>query len=344
MRREYLRSGIAYLNKILDAEVDEEIVHLSARKFEQTLLWSLPNQAKLIEQNRRLFLSSKKDVKFSEPVDEFLYVILRNILVSNYLLRDDVGSGASDPSAAELLKSGLLKVKADFSIEQNTAVARLIKSKGSLIYKTKDSLLKNFAEMDNVTQWIERKLEETIRSIFNVKVTTIRQQFKNNSFLQIAPVSPKDQNADHQSDLHVDTFFPAIKWWYFPSDVFEENGPFQYLTTSAAPRSELYEFMRSTLSEHSDEATLSDESRKSHNEGSLRGDVERCERLFRSKLRPVTCSAGTLVIGNVMGLHARGYSKVPEQRLALHGSFRSTIHDQFALRNLFKTFMNIKIS
>ena len=297
---------------------------------------SLPKYAAHIVKNRREFLSSRKEIRFSESEDEFIYLIIRNILVSNYLLRDDVSSNLTPFPATDLFKEGIIKIGSEFSRSENKKLANLIKDQGSFVFKKKNSLAKNFNEIDDIVGWIEQELKKVIQSIFNVYEKTIDRQFHDNTFLQIAPVSPKEHNFDHQSDLHMDTFFPALKWWYFPNEVNEENGPFQYLTTSASPRSELYEFMKDALMLNVDVTNLSTKSLKSHNEGSLRGDVQKSENLFGSKLTPITCSAGTLIIGNVMGLHARGYSKVPEQRFALHGSFRTTIHDQYSIKNFIR--------
>lgn len=337
MRKEYLRSGIKYINNVIGSKINQDIVDSQARDFERELLFSLSKYGSHIVKNRREFLSSRKEIRFSKSEDEFIYLILRNIFVSNYLLRDDFSSNLSPFPVKNLFNEGVLKINSEFSRSENIKLANLIKNQGSFVFKENNSLAKNFSEIDDIVGWIEREVKKVIQSVFNVYEKTIDRQFRDNSFLQIAPVSPKVQNSDHQSDLHMDTFFPALKWWYFPNEVNAENGPFQYLTTSPSPRSELYEFMRDALMLNID--NLSAKSLESHNEGSLRGDVGKSEKLFGSKLTPITCPAGTLIVANVMGLHARGYSKVPEQRFALHGSFRSTIHDQYSMKNFIRRFI-----
>jgi|TARA_B110000977_G_scaffold200330_1_gene290410 hypothetical protein len=339
MRNDYLLAGIKYINSACDLQIDEAIIECSGREFEKSLMSFLPGQSKCIEANRKQFLSSEKAIKFSNPNDEFLYLIIRNILVSNYLLKSEIPSHLTKAPVKDFFTPGILKINSEFSQIDNMELANLIKDKGSLVFKNKQSLARNFSQIKHMVRWIEGEIKGVLQSIFNVSETTINQQFKNNTFLQIAPVSPKDQNMDHQSDFHMDTFFPALKWWYFPKEVSEANGPFQYLISSASPRRELYQFFRDALSSNYEEKDLSDVSLKSHNEGSLRGDLHQSEKLFGSKAIPVTCSAGTLVIGNVMGLHARGYSKIPENRFALHGSFRSTVHDQYSIKNLIRGFV-----
>ena len=58
----------------------------------------------------------------------------------------------------------------------------------------------------------------------------IYDKFRQNTFFQRLQHVPDDN--DEQKVIHSDTFFPAIKYWYFPEDVMEADGPFHYVPYS----------------------------------------------------------------------------------------------------------------
>ena len=339
MRETYLKSGIRYLNRFCSEEIDDSIVNLIGRDFETELLKYFPACKEIIKSRRLEFLSSKKASKFGSTNNEHIFVALRSVLVSSYLLKSEKLLNANDRKYLPFFTDGLVKVQTKIGSQENKKIAEIIESAGSKVFKKKQSLAKNFDELAHVCKVIESEVGDLIRGLFTVSKKNTIRQFRDNSFLQITPVSPKHLNNDHQSDLHMDTFFPALKWWYFPRDVTPADGPFLYLNGSPAPRKELYEFIEKSLISTAMPSSLNERSIESHNEGSFRGEVNIAEQIFNSNLKPVSCSAGSLVIGNVMGLHARGYSDIPKNRLALHGSFRSTKHDELHLKSIIRNLL-----
>ena len=143
-------------------------------------------------------------------------------------------------------------------------------------------------------------------------------KYRRNTFVQRVDNKPDD--GDVQKVFHTDIFFPAIKYWYFPSEVKEEYGPFQYVENSV-------DFTEKLLDYYYEQSILISEDKwdrgrdKSHREGSMRILNEEIDKLGL-KRRSVSCKANTLVIANVSGFHARGHCTEPHIRNAVHGSIR----------------------
>lgn len=158
---------------------------------------------------------------------------------------------------------------------------------------------------------------------FSMTDEDFKLQYLNNTFVQRL----HNTNDDHdiQKTLHHDTFFPATKFWYFPDDVTEENGPLEYI-----PKSHLFTqdranwiYEQSILCHNPPKEMFEDRS-VSHVEGSMRlldSDV------FATKLekpKQIIVPSNTLVIANVFGFHRRGNVPKEGKRDAIHGSIRVT--------------------
>ena len=143
-------------------------------------------------------------------------------------------------------------------------------------------------------------------------------KYRRNTFIQRVDNKPDD--GDVQKVFHTDIFFPAIKYWYFPSEVKQEYGPFQYVENSVDLTEKLLDFYyKQSILISEDKWERSRD--KSHREGSMRIMNEEIDRLGL-KRRSVSCKANTLVIANVAGFHARGHCTEPHIRNAVHGSIR----------------------
>lgn len=135
--------------------------------------------------------------------------------------------------------------------------------------------------------------------------------------------------SDHQSDVHIDTFFPSLKFWYFPERVTIEES-FNYV-----PYSHLYTLKRMNL-----EASKVDDlfnnsqfdrsnaslSEVSHLQGSLRFTDSDITSLGLQK-KSIHVPSNTLVLADVSGMHSRsiGHKISPQlvnPRSAIHGSIR----------------------
>ena len=162
-----------------------------------------------------------------------------------------------------------------------------------------------------------------IESVLGARVgSPIRNFFKNallaNTFYQRVYNTPDDN--DNQKNLHIDTFFPALKFWWFSQDVSENDGAFVYVRKSVDHTTEyynwLYEQSIKICEKNYDNWRLRD-----HEEGSLRGSEDELS-LMKLNAISVEVKKNTLVLGNVGGFHGRGNTKKPFTRNSIHGSIR----------------------
>jgi len=126
-------------------------------------------------------------------------------------------------------------------------LCELIKENGSTGSKKSTSLLMNFGGASTISSWVEEQVCGIANNVYKLNRKTIHRKFKENFFLQITPVHPESSSDDHQYDLHLDTFFPALKWWYFPHKVKSDEGAFQYLHNSPAPSRSLFKLFEKSL-------------------------------------------------------------------------------------------------
>ena len=142
-------------------------------------------------------------------------------------------------------------------------------------------------------------------------------KYRRNTFIQ--RVLNKVDDKDEQKVLHKDIFFPAIKFWYFPDEVKEEYGPFNFVEADMVS-----EPMLDFFYEQSNMIAIDawDRSRdRSHPEGSMRiFDHEISDMGLVRK--SVAVPANTLVIANVGNFHARGNVTKEWTRNSIHGSIR----------------------
>ena len=158
-------------------------------------------------------------------------------------------------------------------------------------------------------------LRELIEDCIGRSATPYLEQ---NTFNQV--IENVEDDKDEQKDYHCDTFFPALKFWYFPEDVEVEQGPFVYVKNSPKITEEKLDWLYEQTCAVVD-GTWERERRRGHPEGSFR--VSETE-LFKMNLHacPVPVKARTLVIGNVGGFHGRGSVVGRHTRRAIHGSIR----------------------
>lgn len=118
---------------------------------------------------------------------------------------------------------------------------------------------------------------------------------------------------DLQKVLHRDTFFRAIKFWYFLRPVTEEDGPFVYVPGS-------HRLDRARLQWEQATANAAIASRAMPNVGgSFRIEEQDLPRLGLPQPLEITCPANTLVLADVLGFHRRGHAASGRQRLSLYG-------------------------
>lgn len=169
---------------------------------------------------------------------------------------------------------------------------------------------------------ILRKVHEVIKPyiiacISKTETDDIKFKYDWNTFLQRVHNRPDDN--DNQKEFHVDTFFPAIKWWLFTQEVEADKGALWYVPGSALVIDKYLDWVYSQTIQIAE----GHEQRKDHIEGSFRASLEDLEAMGYGKPETMTAAIpGTLIIGNVAGFHRRGDTIEPVVRNALHGSIR----------------------
>jgi hypothetical protein len=178
-------------------------------------------------------------------------------------------------------------------------------------------LLKN-KDVASTLNKISEKTYEHIIKCLGGETPEIRKKFEENTFAQRVHNKPGD--GDHQKYAHVDTFFPAVKWWWFPDEVKLEHGPFHYAKGSCYPTDTYLDWIFHE-SMNIVEGKYEKWKGKDHMEGSYRASEEELIAM-NFKLEPITVKANTLVIANVAGFHSRGEVETEYTRNAIHGSIR----------------------
>jgi len=112
----------------------------------------------------------------------------------------------------------------------------------------------------------------------------------------------RNAKPDPQTDLHIDTFHPTVKAFYFLTDVAEDEGPFVYVPGShrLTERRLKWEYEQSIGAAKSRDTLAS--------RGSLRATDAEVAAMGFGKPRAFAVPANTLVVADTVGFHARGPS------------------------------------
>ena len=121
----------------------------------------------------------------------------------------------------------------------------------------------------------------------------------------------RDARPDPQTDLHIDTFHPTVKAFYFLTDVAEDEGPFVYVPGSHRLTPGRLAWER----EQSISAAASADRLSSR--GSLRATPAEIEAMGFRAPRAFAVPANTLVVADTVGFHARGFSARPTIRVEI---------------------------
>lgn len=148
-------------------------------------------------------------------------------------------------------------------------------------------------------------------------VELAKRKFLENTFMQNLVNTPTD--GDNQKNLHLDTYFPCLKFWYFPEEV-TTDGAFRFAKGSTELTTEKLEYIYNESIKICNNE-YEDWKLKDHREGSLRISEEDLAAMgYDAKY--ITVPADTLVIANVNGWHGRGHTTRRVERPAIHGSIR----------------------
>lgn len=219
-------------------------------------------------------------------------------------------------------ETGITVIYDFLSKEDNEKIVKEMQSFPIAVSKNPGNVIANLHHNEALTKAVFDS--EMKKYVFDCLALPLDHKEANDMYVQntfVQKLHNKKDDGDVQKIMHTDTFFPCIKWWYFPEQVALDNGPFVYSPTSNKLS---YERLMYTY-----EQTISiakgdiDPTRTyGHAEGSLRitqaelSEMGICESSY-------AVPANTLVIANVFGFHRRGDVKSEAKRNSIHGSIRT---------------------
>lgn len=118
-----------------------------------------------------------------------------------------------------------------------------------------------------------------------------------------------DAVEDPQTTLHMDTFHPTMKAWFFLHDVGDDEGPFTYVPSShrLTPRRLAWQKRKSVVA-----------SRSKSIAGAFRLRADELRYLRWPQPVRFAVPANTLVVGDTCGFHARASSAKPTMRIEIY--------------------------
>lgn len=151
------------------------------------------------------------------------------------------------------------------------------------------------------------------------RLVTGRAMRAQRNWIYLTVNGEEDQIHDIQREYHRDTFFNAMKYWFFLDPVREEDGPFVY-----APGSHKLTPERLAWEEAKADAAVQAriEGNRGGMTGSFRIDEEEIAALGFPEPQSYPVPENTLLVANVFGFHRRGDAETGTRRLALYGNHR----------------------
>jgi hypothetical protein len=131
------------------------------------------------------------------------------------------------------------------------------------------------------------------------------------TYIQTILSHVRDAKPDPQTDLHIDTFHPTVKAFYFLTDVAEDEGPFVYVPGShrLTEKRLQWEYEQSIGAAANGDRLAS--------RGSLRATPAEIAAMGFQPPRAFAVPANTLVVADTVGFHARGLSVRPSVRVEI---------------------------
>ena len=215
------------------------------------------------------------------------------------------------------LDEGLVVLNDFFGNDKAELIANLTEQYPVSVNKQSFNLVRN---IDDQQEMLNGKLRECVFECLMLSNNNIdaSAQYLNNTFIQRVHNKPND--GDVQKVMHIDTYYDAMKFWYFPKEVRIEHGPFIISPYSHIMTEKRLLWMQEAYMRYYDN-TVGAERAKDHVEGSLRILSDEMD-MMNLKLRHMNVPKDTLIISNVFGFHGRGDATVESIRDSIHGSIR----------------------
>lgn len=229
--------------------------------------------------------------------------------------------------AMKFLKDGLIILEDFFDGVDYDAIEKEFREFPCVVHKRPDNICQMNGHKAPILNELYQKIinHPSLEHVLGARKGSpmrgfFEQALRANTFYQRVHNKPDDN--DNQKNLHIDTFFPALKFWWFSQDVSADQGAFVYALGSANHTTEYYSWLYEESIKVCDK-NYEDWKLRDHEEGSLR--VSETElKVMGLEAKPVEVKKNTLVLGNVGGFHGRGHTTEEFIRNTIHGSVRTT--------------------
>ncbi|UTW56808.1 hypothetical protein [Kordiimonas sp. SCSIO 12610] len=125
----------------------------------------------------------------------------------------------------------------------------------------------------------------------------------------------EETGEDLQKNIHRDTFFSSMKFWFFLRPVTIKDDPFAYARGS-------HKLTKKRLDWEQKKALAAIHNNAEDSDGSFRINEQELSGLNIEKPDVITVPENTLVIADTLGFHHRSFAEKGRERLALYGNLR----------------------
>ena len=316
--------------KFLKAGLDElSISNSISRKSEHR---SIKNQ--LLSENKSLRPLSLYRKLYPPSVELFGFSIAKHVLANSaylYGLKSRISLETNEDKKTigrKFYEDGVVAIPNVFSSSICQEVKNSFESMNGSLFKQANTVMYNDYKSTNIASALKSaSFIDIIRFLTGYSEKTVFNEIHQNTFYQTVLLQEKEESSrDPQQSFHIDTFYPAFKFWYFPYEVKSNDAPFEYVLGSHNPSPAV---LNHFLQRYEDNAFARGYSISPDNaEGSLRATDSDLGRMNLVGTKVVVPS-NTLVIANVGGFHRRSLNTEPICRHAIHSSIRpKNIYDE----------------
>lgn len=301
-----------------------KLAHASAMANHMIQCWNIAKESLMTfgcdAHQAEQLMSNTKDIRLlsgCEDLNPEVHALRAYLGRSAYRCRMNLRAWPKNTSE-QCISAGIYSFSADelgLTQNQRDALEQELSSPTAALSKNEINMAYGRARFETCTTLLD-KVTPFLSEVTGYSENTIGEELSRTAFAQRVMNGPQDN--DVQKVMHQDTWHDAWKLWYFPRAVRAGEGPFRFARYSHGLSSER---MRLAVSFATRGAKWEDWRSYGHDEGSWRVSDDELLRMGCGA-DDITCEAGTLVVANVFGYHARGEATETKERIALHASIR----------------------
>ena len=111
-------------------------------------------------------------------------------------------------------------------------VSHFAENTGSLSKNMETLVFNKFRDTRIAKSLLAPELTRLLEFLTGYTKELVTSEIFNNSFFQSVTLDKASDKKDPQQNFHIDTFYPAFKFWYFPEPVTLKDAPFEYVPGS----------------------------------------------------------------------------------------------------------------